>query len=116
MLIKRVRDVLSTVHTTSTAAWFSPSVPVVLEFVLTHGNSHYVNNVVDVKQTLMCSDDCSGVFVRPTALVSAVRQRLFGHQLANIPQVQLSYKGRLEAYVTLHKNRDCPSCRSSLSA
>jgi len=68
------------VHTTSTAAWFSRSVPVVFEFVLTHGNLHYVNNVVDVKQALMCSDDCSGVIVRP----------LYGHQLANIPEVQLS--------------------------
>jgi hypothetical protein len=33
-----------------------------------HGNSRYVNIVVDVKQALMCSDDCSGGFVRSTAL------------------------------------------------
>ena len=57
--------------------------------------------------------DGSGVFVRPTALVSAVRQRQYGHHLRNVPQVQLWYKSRLEAYVTLHKNWDCPSCRSS---
>jgi hypothetical protein len=53
--------------------------------------------------------DCSGVFVRPTALLSAVRQRLYGHQLANIPQVQLSSKSRLEGNVTVHNNWDCPS-------
>ena len=46
----------------------------------------------------MCSDDCGSVFVRATALVSAVRQRLYGHQLANVPQVQLSYKSRLKAF------------------
>jgi hypothetical protein len=68
-----------------------------------HGNSRYVNIVVDVKQALMCSDDCSGVLARSTALVSVIRQRLYVHQLSNIPQVQLSYKSRLEAYVTLQE-------------